>query len=630
MRIAITLLFIFGIFISGFSSIASSAVIHVPDDYATIQEAIDAAMNEDRIVVRFGYYRENIDLLGKSLTLISEQGPDVTIIDGNQTGSAVTCANGEDELTIIEGFTLYNGKSAEGGGMRIDHSSRPNVIGCSFIGNLATSYGGGLYIGDSSSPEVIDCNFIGNSILYSTNGTGGGMCMLFSSPIVKDCYFFGNSATQGGGGMAIGQSSNPQVTCCNFFGNTADEALAGPGGGGMGVFDQSTPAVEHCTFSGNTAKHGGGMYSNYSSPTVMDCPFSENTALEGGGGMYCKDFSNPKVTDCRFSNNAAFWGGGMANDTYSNPELLYCVFEGNAAPFGNGGGMYNLFYCNTRVISCTFVDNEANAHGGGMNNDEYCEPMVINCVFCGNRAAQGYGGAMFNQTTCRPELANCTLYGNAAHQAGGGIANFSQSDLEVTNCILWNDTPDEVHNSGSSNYITYSCIQGGHAGTGNIDLDPQFVDAAQGDVHLLFTSPCRNAGDTSSVKKFYDYEGDPRIAHGAVDMGGDEFYNHLYYTGNATPGGYVVGKIVGVPGTAPVGLFYSSDVLDPPMPTIWGNFHLQSPYFMLPLVPIPADGVLKLPGVIAKSPAAPYDLPMQALVGLDPDSLTNLCVLEVR
>jgi hypothetical protein len=51
---------------------------------------------------------------------------------------------------------------------------------------------------------------------------------------------------------------------------------------------------------------------------------------------------------------------------------------------------------------------------------------------------------------------------------------------------------------------------------------------------------------------------------------------------------------------------------------------------MIPLVPIPGDGILVLPATIPGTPSAPYDLPMQALIGLESDSLTNLCVLEVR
>ncbi|MHC4945068.1 MAG: hypothetical protein ACYTG7_18790, partial [Planctomycetota bacterium] len=190
--------------------------------------------------------------------------------------------------------------------------------------------------------------------------------------------------------------------------------------------------------------------------------------------------------------------------------------------------------------------------------------------------------------------------------------------------------------------ISYSDVEGGKAlvyidpdctlnwGTGMIDADPLFVDPTGNDFHLTFSSPCKDKGDVSAVTVLHDFEGDPRIAHEIVDMGADEFYTHLYVTGDPAPGGDVEGKLVGFPGSSPVGLFFGSGVLDPPQTTVWGSFHLQPPWLLLPLIPIPADGVLDLPATIPSSPPAPYDLPMQALIGLNPDSLSNLYVLEVR
>jgi hypothetical protein len=73
-------------------------------------------------------------------------------------------------------------------------------------------------------------------------------------------------------------------------------------------------------------------------------------------------------------------------------------------------------------------------------------------------------------------------------------------------------------------------------GDGNIDQSPEFVNSVEGDFHLQYTSPCRNAGDNAAPGHFTeDMEGDPRIAEGVVDMGADEFHRHLYYTGDAVP-----------------------------------------------------------------------------------------------
>lgn len=79
----------------GLSPITFSADIFVPDDYTKIQDAINAALDGDTIIVRPGTYVENINFSGKAITVQSEQGTAVTTIDGNQAGSVVTFQSGE-------------------------------------------------------------------------------------------------------------------------------------------------------------------------------------------------------------------------------------------------------------------------------------------------------------------------------------------------------------------------------------------------------------------------------------------------------------------------------------------------------------------------------------------------------
>src|SRR5262245_27286033 len=115
-------------------------IIRVPVDQPTIQQAINVASNGALIQVAPGTYIENVNFLGKAIRVESEQGPQFTIIDGNQLGSVVTFASGETLQSVLYGFTLRNGKASSsslaGGGIRISNSS-PTIVGNIISGNSA-------------------------------------------------------------------------------------------------------------------------------------------------------------------------------------------------------------------------------------------------------------------------------------------------------------------------------------------------------------------------------------------------------------------------------------------------------------------------------------------------------------
>jgi len=368
----------------------------------------------------------------------------------------------------------------------------------------------------------------GNAIGADNDRYGGGMYNSDSSnPTVTDCIFQNNTARVWGAGMFNNQSS-PTVTNCRFISN-----VAGNDGGGMYNYNNSSPTVSNCTFSGNIlgSGDGGGMHNNLSSPTVTNCTFSNNRAYSNGGGMY-NCISSPTVTGCTFSGNSA------TND-YSSSTF--------------GGGMYNLS-SNPTVTNCTFIGNTS-YYGGGMTNinldyppaDVSSSPTVTNCIFNGNSAAKK-GGGMLNiggleNYVARPNVTNCIFIGNMAGTNGGGMINWVNSSPTVTNCILRGDTPDEIFNDGGIATVTYSDVEGGYSGTGNIDADPNFVDANNPDpelvnLRLMAVSPCIDAGDSTAVPSgiFVDLDGNPRglddpatpdtgisVLGVTVDMGAYEF-----------------------------------------------------------------------------------------------------------
>jgi hypothetical protein len=305
----------------------------------------------------------------------------------------------------------------------------------------------------------------------------------------------------------------------------------------------------------------------------------------------------------------------------SNPTVTYCIFSGNSA-----GGVTG---------------------GGGMFNAD-CSPVVADCVFNGNYAENG--GGMYNRKAGLI-LINCTFSKNTGSWRGGGMFLCEKSSPTVTNTVLWENNATKGREiwmglewpggKPSTLAIRYSDVKGGKAsvyieqgstldwGAGMIDSDPLFVDEVNSDFHLTFNSPCRGSGDNSAVLDLHDFEGDPRIAYGTVDMGADEFHTHLYWTGDAAPGGNVEIKLVGLPGTSPVGLCIGTGVLDPAIPSMWGDWYLQFPIIGpvdLGSITSP-EGVLIVPDVIPATPPPPYSLPMQALIGAE---LSNLCVLMVE
>ncbi|MCK4359508.1 MAG: DUF1565 domain-containing protein, partial [Candidatus Cloacimonetes bacterium] len=170
-----------------------------------------------------------------------------------------------------------------------------------------------------------------------------------------------------------------------------------------------------------------------------------------------------------------------------------------------GGGIYfkNSSPC---LKSVNISGNNARYKGGGIYCD-YSSPSLTNVNICGNSSASAYcsGGGIYCYNLSSPILTNVTISENTA-SSGGGIYCYESNPILV-NCILWNDTPQEIYIESAAVTATYSDIQDGWPGEGNIDADPLFVDPQNGDFHLTWAnfpipdstmSPCIDAGDPTS------------------------------------------------------------------------------------------------------------------------------------
>ena len=359
-----------------------------------------------------------------------------------------------------------------------------------------------------------------------------------------------------------------------------------------------------------------------------------------GGGIFCLSaptIVNNIIRDNGYPPPGYFWpqiGGGIF--VWGDPLIAGNVITGNRAE--EGGGIY--VEGGEPILKNNLIAwNQATYYDGGGALLSGSSTFTGN-VIMGNEAANR-GGGLFLYTTSSWVGTNNTIVRNRAVTAGGGVCYGYSYGISMANSIVRGNTaPSGPQILGNPLTARHCNIEGGWSlGTGNIDADPLFFDPAHGDLHLRYDSPCRNAG-TSSVPGLptRDFEGDPRIADGEVDIGADEFHPHLYFRRGYLSGpGYLDDReidvrVVGQPGTPDVTLAASRQIFDPPLLTSFGDLYLQPPLLTaLPLGPIPANGVLAFTTSYPSSWIEGERYHFQALIGPSAAGslLTNLMTLTV-
>ena len=216
-------------------------------------------------------------------------------------------------------------------------------------------------------------------------------------------------------------------------------------------------------------------------------------SIETGGGILVQNAGMPTIANCIIISNSAVTGGGLYAGDASMPNIIACKFMANQSGFGSG--MYFQDGSNGKVNNTLISGNRG--IGGVYNNNS--NPMLINVTFGGNG---GYNGGIFN----------------------------SNSQPIVKNSIIWgNSTPF----NDTQSIITYSTIQGGYAGVGNLSMDPKFVNltpeglspSINGDYHIQASSLTIDRGDNGTISLTdKDLDGNlRRFSGGKVDMGAYEF-----------------------------------------------------------------------------------------------------------
>ncbi len=337
-----------------FSMRTNGKILYVPQHYATIQAAIDAAANGDTVLVGEGRYFENINFLGKKILVTSMflNYNDVsyipnTIIDGSKPinsdkASCVLMVSGEDSSSILQGFTLTGGKGTkwvdehgagtyvEGGGILTTLSSptiRFNII----VDNEAistptgiTSAGGGAIRCGDGSPQIYNNVILNNKGMY-----GGGIVLNYCSGArIVNNIINANKVYQavtgkqtfGGGGIWV-YATKPGDDLPNIIeNNTVVGNASNTVGGGIRIWSAAAQVRNNIIWK-NYQTVGMQLYISDSSPLVEYNDIEDSTVGIGNFSLY------PVFTDSSF----LLTDGSPCIDA-GDPSILFADSENPSLP----------------------------------------------------------------------------------------------------------------------------------------------------------------------------------------------------------------------------------------------------------------------------------------------------------
>jgi hypothetical protein len=261
--------------------------IRVPQDQPTIQAAINAATNGQTVLVSAGTYRENINFLGKAITVTSASGPATTIIDGSSNGTVVTFDTNESISSVLNGFTIQNGSASFiGSGVYISNSS-PTITNNKIINNTGCE---GIGIGVQSGSPVIQGNLIDHNTVTTCSGGDGAGILLGGSAAAQilNNTITNNSTSSGwGGGIWMNGAGTPTIRGNFISGNSVSGISPAAVGAGIGMVNDSDPLIIENVIVGNTADSGAGVSalvpSGAQGPTLINNTIANNTARQSTG-----------------------------------------------------------------------------------------------------------------------------------------------------------------------------------------------------------------------------------------------------------------------------------------------------------------------------------------------------------
>ncbi len=278
--------------------------------FDTIQEAIDAAANEDTVLVAQGTYRESLLLVDKAVVMqgagagLSIVNPSAT--DGGPGGRGLTMRN-VPNTARVEGFTFTGGQG--------QNERWGNTFG-------------GAILCDNSSPTIASNEIADNYSGYK----GGGISVVGGTPTIADNVFHDNSGGRGAG--ISGDSSSAMIVGNVFTGNNASGSSTGYGGGIY--WTSHAPLIANNVFTENYASLVGGAMNlgTGGTPTLVNNLVAGNSSGKYGGGIGCYGASSVTITNNTIVDNSATYGGGVFFENVNTVDIANSILRGNSANQG--------------------------------------------------------------------------------------------------------------------------------------------------------------------------------------------------------------------------------------------------------------------------------------------------------
>ena len=364
--------------------------------YETIQAAIDAAIDNDVVIVARGVYtgegNVNLNISGNDydpsdpntlhpITVRSEFGPNETIIDCEGSARGFRFGSEVDNRFRVQGFTIRNGRADRGGAL--------------------------YYAADRDADPPVA-----------------------ATPIVDNCIFEMNRASEGGGAIWI-------------EGVGADDAVA-----------QDAEDGEYAR--------------------ITNCVIHDSMTQGNGGAIGITNGASPRIISTEITGNmAGGFGGGIFSNNGSLPAIINCLITLNQS--GDIGGAIYVRDSNAIIRLCTIMYNQ------GLDTDDGAGPK---------------GGIAARDS--EPEINHCII-----GRSGYAIEGFGEWGDQFT----WGDDLFDCS-------ATYSCIENGDGGDGNVSGDPLHESGRLGDYYLSqiragqeFNSPCYNSGQENILEQLENQYG---------------------------------------------------------------------------------------------------------------------------